>query len=143
MRPQRKADPAGWATESAAKARGFRLPLLSVTVALAVLAPAGVVTSGCSNEASDDSGEVVTLTIPEGTSARLKAGKEVPQIPDRIVGKVGDTLVIRNRDSTVQVVAGYPVSPDQVMKVPLNRPGNYETTCSAHGDDSIKMQISE
>lgn len=98
--------------------------------------------SGCS-DAPADSGQVVTLTIPRGTDARLKAGRDVPKIPERIVGKVGDTLVIRNRDRTVQVVAGYPISPGQVMRVPLNRPGNYETTCSAHEDDSIKMQISE
>ena len=89
------------------------------------------------------SGETVHLNIPANASDRLDKGRDVPQIPDRITGTVGDTLVIRNRDRATQVVAGYPVSPGRTLKIPLNRAGSYETSCSAHPEDSIRMVISE
>ncbi|MCB0827526.1 MAG: hypothetical protein KDB62_01790 [Solirubrobacterales bacterium] len=89
------------------------------------------------------SGETVHLNIPANASDRLAKGRDVPQIPDRITGTVGDTLLIRNRDRSTQVVAGYPISPGQTLRIPLNRAGNYETTCTAHADDSIEMVISE
>ena len=94
-------------------------------------------------EDTEETGETVRLNIPPNASERIEQGKDVPQIPDRITGSVGDTLVIRNRDRSTQTVAGYPVSPGQTLKIPLNRAGSYETSCSAHPEDRIKMVISQ
>jgi len=85
---------------------------------------------------------VVTITIPRGASDLVAQGKQVPGIPNRIVGKVGDTLLVDNQDDSTQFVAGFAISPHQVLRIPLNRAGEYETTCSAHRNRSIEMVVS-
>ena len=83
------------------------------------------------------------IEIPAIASKLVEQGRNVPGVPDRITGTVGDTLIIENGDSSTQFVAGYSISPGQTLKIPLNRAGNYETNCSAHRDKSLTMSISE
>ena len=59
----------------------------------------------------------------------------------RYTVEVGDTLLLKNNDSSTQFVAGYPVSPHQTLKIPLNRAGTYQTSCSVHRDRTIRMVI--
>ena len=94
--------------------------LRRAVLALITAAVAAVVFAGCGGSAREGEGETV-----------------------RITGTVGDTLVIENRDSSTQFVAGYSISPGQTLKIPLNRAGNYETNCSAHEDKSLRMSVSE
>jgi len=137
-----KADSHNGTQGSAARRRGPRLFASAAVAALLLVAAAGYVLLG--SDADDArTGETVYLNIPANTSDLLDQGREVTEIPDQLTGKVGDTLVIRNRDRATQVVAGYPISSGQTLKIPLNRAGNYETSCSAHRDDSIRMVISE
>ncbi|MGA7435368.1 MAG: hypothetical protein WBW44_07055 [Solirubrobacterales bacterium] len=111
-------------------------------VLLAILIVAGAGTFAYTQESGDrPSANTVTIKIPKGASDLVAQGKTVPGIPDRIEGKVGDTLLVDNRDDSTQFVAGFAVSPHQVLKIPLNREGEYETTCSVHRDQSIKMVV--
>ena len=110
------------------------MAMLAVAAAIAIIA-------GCGGGGSE--GEKVRIVIPPNASELVAQGKNVPGVPDRIVGTVGDTLVIDNRDSSTQFVAGYSISPGQSLKIPLNRAGDYETNCSAHEDRSLRMSISE
>jgi plastocyanin len=105
------------------------------------VAAAAAIVAGCGG--SEDSGRTVRIEIPPDASRLVAQGKDVPGVPDRIVGTVGDTLVIENRDSSTQFVAGYSISPGQSLRIPLNRAGDYETNCSAHEDRSLRMSISE
>lgn len=79
--------------------------------------------------------------IPAGAAERIERGRPVAGIPDRIRGRVGDTLVVVNRDDSTQFVAGFPVSGSQTLRIPLNRAGRWETECSVHEDDSLEMVI--
>jgi plastocyanin len=118
--------------------------VLAIAAGLLLAAGAGYALIGSnSDETATGTGETVHLNIPSNASELIEQGEDVPQIPDRITGSVGDTLVIRNRDRSTQTVAGYPVSPGQTLKIPLNRAGSYETSCSAHPEDRIKMVISQ
>lgn len=119
---------------------GAELPR-SLATALIAAAAAAVILAGCGG--ADRQGETVRIEIPPNASKLVAEGKDVPGVPDRIVGKVGDTLVIDNRDPSTQFVAGYSISPGQSLKIPLNRAGDYETNCSAHEDRSLRMSISE
>ncbi len=110
-------------------------------LATIAVAAAAAVVAGCGG--GDGGGETVRIEIPPNASELVAQGKNVPGVPDRIVGTVGDTLVIDNRDSSTQFVAGYSISPGQSLKIPLNRAGDYETNCSAHEDRSLRMSISE
>ncbi len=137
MRPSRKAEPKRLMPAPTAKGRGRYGSLLAI---LATVATGLILQTGCAGTSAEGSDKVIK--IPEGAGRLIAQGKEVPQIPDRITGKVGDTLVIENRDSSTQFVAGYPVSPHQTLKIPLNRAGTYETSCSVHPESTIKMVIS-
>ncbi len=117
-------------------------PLRRLATVLITAAAAAVIFAGCGGS-EDGQGETVTIKIPPNASELVAQGKDVPGVPDRIVGTVGDTLVIDNRDSSTQFVAGYSISPGQSLKIPLNRAGDYETNCSAHEDKSLRMSISE
>lgn len=111
-------------------------------MATIAVAAAAAIFAGCGGGGGDE-GETVRIDIPPNASQLVEQGKDVPGVPDRIEGKVGDTLVIDNRDSSTQFVAGYSISPGQSLKIPLNRAGDYETNCSAHEDKSLRMSISE
>jgi hypothetical protein len=109
---------------------------------LITVAAATVIFVGCGGSDTRQ-GETVRIEIPPNASKLVEQGRNVPGVPDRITGTVGDTLVIENRDSSTQFVAGYSISPGQTLKIPLKRAGNYETNCSAHEDRSLTMSISE
>lgn len=98
--------------------------------------------AGCGSEPVRR-GETISLTIPAGTTKLTESGGSSKAVPKKIVGKVGDTLVVKNRDSSTQFLAGYSISPGQTLNIPLNRAGTYITNCSAHKDKSIEMEISE
>lgn len=116
--------------------------LKRAVLALITVAAATVIFAGCGGS-DPKHGETVRIDIPPNASKLVEQGRNVPGVPDRITGTVGDTLVIKNRDSSTQFVAGYSISPGQTLKIPLNRAGNYETNCSAHEDKSLTMSISE
>lgn len=111
-------------------------PLLAAAAAVATL-----LLSACGD--TSEEGETIRIEIPPEASRLVEQGKDVPGVPDRIEGSVGDTLMIRNRDSSTQFVAGYSISPGQTLRIPLNRAGDYRTNCSAHEDSSLQMSISE
>jgi hypothetical protein len=120
-----------------AKPDFLRRPVLVAITAAAAVA----IAAGCGG--STPEGETVRIDIPRNASKLVEQGKDVPGVPDRIEGTVGDTLVIDNQDASTQFVAGYSISPGQRLRIPLNRAGDYETNCSAHSDKSLKMSISE
>ena len=121
----------------------MRLPALSRSAAAAATAhvAVAVVLAACGTQDSTESGETIRFDIPAGASKLVDAGKEVPGLPKQIEGTVGDTVEVVNHDSELQVVSGFPVSPGQTLRIPLNRAGTYEVECSAHKDDSLKMVV--
>lgn len=126
---------------------GRRPPRVAARIALAILAAALGLTlllaTGCGSDQTDRAGATINLTFPAGTTRLLESGGSSKAIPEKISGRVGDTLVVRNNDSSTQFIAGYSVSPGQTLNIPLNRAGSYITNCSAHKDRSIRMEIAE
>jgi hypothetical protein len=112
-------------------------------LSLSLAACGGSASESNGGGAGDGGGQTIRIDIPKNASLLVKQGKDVPGVPDRITGSVGDTLVIDNQDSVTQFVAGYSISPGQSLKIPLNRAGDYQTNCSAHKDSSLQMSISE
>jgi hypothetical protein len=106
---------------------------------IAVLAATALI--ACGDPAEE--GQVIRINIPPNASKLVEEGKDVPGVPDRIEGSVGDTLLIKNEDKSTQFVAGYSISPGQMLRIPLSRAGDYQTNCSAHEDSSLQMSISE
>jgi hypothetical protein len=69
---------------------------------------AGILISGLLTEvafrfigtAEDRAPKRIELIIPAGTSDRVARGEPIPGLPDPMVFVVGDTLVVKNQDST-------------------------------------------
>jgi hypothetical protein len=114
-------------------------PMKAVGSAVMLVACATLIACG----GTGDKGQTIRIEIPPDASKLAEQGKDVPGVPDRIEGSVGDTLVIENSDSATQFVAGYSISPGQTLRIPLSREGDYQTNCSAHEDSSLQMSISE
>lgn len=119
--------------------RPLARPSRRAAVAAALVAVAAALSS-CGGSTAED-GETIRLDIPAGAGKLVDAGRDVPGVPQRIEGAVGDTFEIVNHDSEVQVVSGFPVSPGQTLTIPLNRVGTYEVDCSAHEDRSLTMVV--
>lgn len=102
-----------------------------------------IILAGCGGASAPEQGETIRFTIPAGTTRLLEKGGTSSAIPEKITARVGDTMVVENRDEATQFIAGYSVSPGQTLKIPLNRSGDYITNCSAHRDRSIRMVVSE
>jgi hypothetical protein len=116
-----------------------RKPLKASAFLILLAACLSVVACGT----ADDTGQTIRIDIPPNATELVEQGRDVPGVPDRIEGSVGDTLVIENRDGSTQFVAGYSISPGQTLRIPLSREGDYQTNCSAHEDSSLQMSISE
>ncbi len=140
MRPQ---EPSSRKLEGAARPRRSRSRpfwLLPAVIAALAIAVGGL---ALLSRDADHTGRVIRIDIPAGTQVKIDRGIDPKAFPDRIVGRVGDTLVIRNHDSTEHTISGFPVQPDQRLEIPLRRAGTYETTCSAHQNDRLKMIVRE
>ena len=111
-----------------------------VLAGLLLAALASLVLAACGGS-DETGGQTIRLVIPAGTSGKVNAGLKVEGIPDRISAKVGDTLVVENRDTSTQFISGFAISPGQTMKIPLLREGTYMTNCSAHRNRSIEMVV--
>lgn len=110
----------------------------------AAIASLAVAVGGCALLTDTNRpGRVIRIDIPAGTQKKIDRGIDPKTFPDRITGRVGDTLVIRNHDSTAHEISGFPVQPDQRLEIPLRRAGTYETNCSAHRNDHLKMIVRE
>lgn len=114
----------------------------SAAAAATALVAVAAVLAACGSQEPAESGETIRFDIPAGASKLVEAGKDVPGVPQRIEGTVGDTVEVTNHDTELQVVSGFPVNPGQTLTIPLNRAGTYEVECSAHEDDSLTMVVS-
>lgn len=116
-----------------ARSRGSRRSAAAIAwIAAAALAACG---------SDDPDGRTIRFEIPAGAGELVDAGRDVPGVPTRIEGRVGDTVEVVNHDSEMQVVSGFPVSPGQTLSIPLNRSGSCEVDCSAHDDNSLRMVV--
>lgn len=86
-------------------------------------------------------GATISIDVPPGAAARLARGERLSVVPNRIVGWVGDTLRIVNRDRQVHTIGPFIVSPGQRLTVPLARAGVYVGTCSLHRSRKVEIVV--
>lgn len=101
--------------------------------AVALLAAAAL--SGCGGDerpAAGREGRTIVIDVPRGTAARLDRGERVRVVPLRLETRVGDRLVLANRDTRAHTIGPFLVSPGQRMTTRLSRPGRYTGDCTVH-----------
>jgi|HigsolmetaAR201D_1030396.scaffolds.fasta_scaffold07583_4 hypothetical protein len=86
-------------------------------------------------------GREVVFTIPAQTSVRLAAGEDVQVLPETIVLKRNDTLIIHNEDSESVQIGPFLVMPGQRFIQQYYNRGTYELLCSVHKGDQIRIIV--
>lgn len=130
-----RSDRAAAAPRSAARPAPRRLVLLLVIL----LALAG---GACGSDAAEGGAlEPVEIVVPEGTAARLKAGEDVVVMPERLVLRVGQTLLIRNDDRVTAPVGPYSVEAGATLTIRFGQPGRFEGFCPLSENDRYEIVI--
>ena len=81
-------------------------------------------------ETSDRPPQVVELTIPAGTAARIDAGEAVPSIPEELVFVLGDELLVNNEDVAGHELGPLLIPPGSSASLQMDSAENYSVTCS-------------
>lgn len=94
------------------------------------------------DDGSDDS-QTIELVVPAGTKARQDAGETVVVMDELIELRVGDRMIIRNNDSSLQSVGPYRVKPGEVTTVTYGYPGVYEGVCELTEGKRYQIVVTE
>ena len=80
---------------------------------------------------SDHAPQRVELVIPAGTADKVAQGQAVPSIPADMVFVVGDTLVVKNEDTTAHQLGPIWVPPGSSASLTLDQANKYSYACSS------------
>jgi hypothetical protein len=79
---------------------------------------------------SDRAPQQVTLVIPEGTAQKVAAGQDVTSIPAEMTFVVGDTLVVKNEDTSTHQLGPVWVPAKSSANLALGQANNMAYECS-------------
>lgn len=68
--------------------------------------------------------------IPAGTGERIAAGEEVEIVPARLVVRVGDRLLLRNKDDVQHHMGPLVVDPNGLLSMSFSDEGTIEGFCT-------------
>lgn len=92
--------------------------------------------------ASRDKGTIHTYTIPAGTQAELKKGREPAGLPPyRLNVKVGDTLEIVNQDEVAHTYGFIVVMPGETATYKFRRAGEFKGACTVALHDAVIISV--
>jgi len=81
--------------------------------------------------------------IPKGTWARRRAGEDLTVLPQQIRLFSGTNLVLRNLDDVPQIFGPTLIMPGQALKLPFDRPAEYQFMCTAHVSGQMTVLVDE
>lgn len=83
------------------------------------------------------------IVIPEGTGALIKEGKNPQVIPSEIHLKVGDTLVIENRDIVGHEISDLWIGAGETLRQEFRTVGVYKGACTVHPNAEVQIIVDE
>ena len=86
-------------------------------------------------------GREVVFAVPPGTVARLAAGESLQVLPQTIMLKRNDTLVIRNDDTELVQIGPFPVAPGQRFVQQYVDAGTIDLVCSVHPGERLRIVV--
>ena len=113
--------------------------IIVAVVALIVTIPVIGIAIGYLLGPAKTSGNIVTIVIPMGAEQQIRQGRDV--IPARIVGRVGDRLVLINKDKAAHHIGIFFLRPGEKLEYPLIRPGNYSALCTLTSTKRFELII--
>lgn len=79
--------------------------------------------------------------VPAGTAAELAAGEALDLMPATLDVRVGDSLVIENRDTKAQQVGPYLVGAGQTLRQRFEDPGTIRGTCTVNSAGTVTIVV--
>jgi hypothetical protein len=92
---------------------------------------------------NDRAPETIEIVIPPGTSQKLEEGVEVVSLPSDMVFVLGDTLTVRNEDSTDHQLGPIWVPPGTNGSLVLNRADKLAYSCSFQNSRYLDLDVRE
>jgi hypothetical protein len=74
--------------------------------------------------------EVVEITIPPGTAAKVQSGQAEPSIPESMTFVIGDTLVVNNQDEVTHQLGPLFIPAGSAASLRLDSAQSSQATCS-------------
>jgi hypothetical protein len=118
-----------------------------IYVALSLLV--GIILGGIMSEAAyriqtrSDGGasRQITLVIPPGTANLVKNGQPSPSIPGDMVFVVGDTLVVKNEDSSDHQLGPFFIPKGTSATVTFNQVANLAYACTFSPEKYLGLEV--
>lgn len=85
--------------------------------------------------------QTITISVPEGTQAKMDAGEEIVLFPRRLEVGVGDRIVIENDDASSHQVGPYVVGPGQRIVQTFSTNGIIEGICTLHPSGEVTIVV--
>lgn len=122
--------------------RSGRIAGLVLGIALLAVVVAGVGFILFGDRGDERPGELYTITVPQGTGARIDAGELVELMPADLRLGINDTLVIDNQDVQTHLVGPFTVRPGETLNHKFTQAGVYTGVCSIHPSGEVKITVS-
>ncbi len=94
-------------------------------------------------EQTDRAPQVVELVIPAGTAEKIASGQDEPSIPDSLVFVIGDTLVVRNEDSTDHQLGPVWAPAGTSATLEMKTANAFDYTCSFKASRYLGLEVRE
>lgn len=94
-------------------------------------------------ESFDRAPQEIELVIPPGTAEHVAVGHPAPSIPPELSFVVGDTLVVRNEDSSDHRLGPLWIPAGTSARMKFNVPGNLAYVCSFQPGNYFGLLVHE
>jgi hypothetical protein len=95
-------------------------------------------------EVLDPDGEVDhDFVIPEGTARRIARGEAIEIVPQHLDVRVGESIRIRNEDTSGATVGIFYVGAGEVVRMAFTTPGELKGVCDVHPSGEFTITVHE
>lgn len=85
--------------------------------------------------------QAVELDIPAGTADRIAQGEGDPSLPSNMTFVVGDTLVVKNKDSVLHQLGPLVIPSGAQASMKLDSEQNFTVTCSFQPSKYLGLEV--
>lgn len=89
----------------------------------------------------DRAPQTIQLIIPAGTSQRVEAGEDVPDIPPEMVFVLGDVLEVKNEDSVPHQIGPIWVPPASTGRLVMEQADKLSYSCSFQTSRYLNLDV--
>jgi hypothetical protein len=108
----------------------FRRGIIILVISFVFIFAFSEIAYALTQSAPDREPQMIELLIPAGTAEKVAAGETEPSIPQEMNFVLGDTLVVKNEDSTDHQLGPLFIPAGASANLPLQEASNFEYDCS-------------